>query len=163
MGAGGVPRLRGLIGSRCMLRVACTRGTPADSLLRCVRRNKTFWAATRGLSHRPAERFRWEEPLDAGANRFLQRHHASAEQIDAGAAVHGSLEGLQLVDLSFGLPVAAPTRRCEQLRCPGESFARIAAFRRFQMHARRSARRPIRLPFHREAGLGTASPDAALP
>jgi hypothetical protein len=34
---------------------------------------------------------------------------------------------------------------------------------RFQMHARRSARRPIRLPFHREEGLGTASPDAALP
>ena len=37
---------------------------------------------------------------------FLQRHHPSAEQVDTGAAVHRSLEGLQFVDLSFGLPVA---------------------------------------------------------
>jgi hypothetical protein len=44
--------------------------------------------------------------LDAGANLHLQRRHASAEQVHAGAAIHGSLEGLQLVDLSFGLPVA---------------------------------------------------------
>ena len=44
--------------------------------------------------------------MDAGANLHLQRRHASAEQVDAGAAIHGSLEGLQLVDLSFGLPVA---------------------------------------------------------
>ena len=35
---------------------------------------------------------------------FLQRHDASAEQVDAGAAIHRSLEGLQFVDLSFGLP-----------------------------------------------------------
>ena len=44
--------------------------------------------------------------MTLGANPFLQRHHASAEQIDAGAAIHGSLEGLQFVDLPFGLPVA---------------------------------------------------------
>ena len=44
--------------------------------------------------------------LTLGANPFLQRHHASAEQIDAGAAIHGTLEGLQFVDLPFGLPVA---------------------------------------------------------
>src|SRR5208283_2108867 len=37
---------------------------------------------------------------------FLQRHHPSAEQVDTGAAIHRSLEGLQFVDLSFGLPVA---------------------------------------------------------
>ena len=37
---------------------------------------------------------------------FLQRHHASAEQFDAGAAIRGTLEGLQFVDLSFGLSVA---------------------------------------------------------
>ena len=36
---------------------------------------------------------------------FLQRHHPSAEQVDTGAAIHRSLEGLQFVDLSFGLPV----------------------------------------------------------
>src|ERR1700733_11361797 len=48
--------------------------------------------------------------MTLGANRFLQRHHASAEQIDAAAAVHGSLEGLQLVDLSFGLPIAPRLR-----------------------------------------------------
>src|SRR5208282_658345 len=36
---------------------------------------------------------------------FLQRHHPSAEQVDSGAAIHRSLEGLQFVDLSFGLPV----------------------------------------------------------
>jgi hypothetical protein len=37
---------------------------------------------------------------------LLQRHHPSAEQVDTGAAIHRSLEGLQFVDLSFGLPVA---------------------------------------------------------
>jgi hypothetical protein len=37
---------------------------------------------------------------------FLQRHHPSAEQLNTGAAIHGSLEGLQSVDLSLGLPVA---------------------------------------------------------
>jgi hypothetical protein len=44
--------------------------------------------------------------LTLGASPFLQRHHASAEQIDASAAIHGTLEGLQFVDLPFGLPVA---------------------------------------------------------
>ena len=37
---------------------------------------------------------------------FVQRHHPSAEQLDTGAAIHRSLEGLQFVDLSFGLSVA---------------------------------------------------------
>ena len=37
---------------------------------------------------------------------FLQWHHPSAEQVDADAAIHRSLEGLQFVDLSFGLPIA---------------------------------------------------------
>ena len=41
---------------------------------------------------------------------FLQRHHPSAEQLDTGAAIHGSLEGLQSIDLSFGLPVAPGLR-----------------------------------------------------
>ena len=41
---------------------------------------------------------------------FLQRHHPSAEQLNTGAAIHGSLEGLQSVDLSFGLPVAPGLR-----------------------------------------------------
>jgi hypothetical protein len=44
--------------------------------------------------------------LTLGASPFLQRHHASAEQIDASAAIHGTLEGLEFVDLPFGLPVA---------------------------------------------------------
>ena len=42
---------------------------------------------------------------------FLQRHHAGAKQLDSGATIHGALEGLQLVDLSFGLPVAPRFRR----------------------------------------------------
>src|ERR1700722_1030730 len=37
---------------------------------------------------------------------FLQRHHPGTKQLDTGAAIHGSLEGFQLVNLSFGLPVA---------------------------------------------------------
>ena len=37
---------------------------------------------------------------------LLQWHYPIAEQFQAGAAVHRSLEGLQFVYLSFGLPVA---------------------------------------------------------
>ncbi len=37
---------------------------------------------------------------------FLQRYHPSAEQVDTSPAVHRSFEGLQFIDLSFGLTVA---------------------------------------------------------
>src|ERR1700677_1004648 len=40
----------------------------------------------------------------------LQWHHPSAEQLNSGAAIHGSLEGFQFVDLSLGLPVAPGLR-----------------------------------------------------
>jgi hypothetical protein len=35
-----------------------------------------------------------------------QRHHSSAKQINIGAAIHRPLERLQLIDLSFRLPIA---------------------------------------------------------
>jgi hypothetical protein len=53
----------------------------------------------------------WRGLIDSWCKiAFLQRHHPSAEQLDTGAAIHGSLEGLQSVDLSFGLPVAPGLR-----------------------------------------------------
>jgi hypothetical protein len=39
-----------------------------------------------------------------------QGHHPRTEQVDTGPAVHRSPEGLQFVDLSFGLPVAPRLR-----------------------------------------------------
>jgi hypothetical protein len=105
------PSWKALIGSRCMLRVACALQNAAEAgVSRCVRCSNGDRALCQGrhevLSCRQGEGFRRDEPLDAGANLRLQRRHASAEQVDAGAAVHGPLEGLQFVDLSFSLPVA---------------------------------------------------------
>ena len=79
---------------------------------RAVRIFKTYGAdAVQVMTENPYRLARCREPswlglIDFGANPFLQRHHASAEQIDAGAAIHGTLEGLQFVDLSLSLPVA---------------------------------------------------------
>jgi hypothetical protein len=53
------PSNQGLIGSRCMLRMACApRDTGGAGLLRCVRRNKHSGRRHGGLSCRQAEWFR---------------------------------------------------------------------------------------------------------
>jgi hypothetical protein len=62
----------------------------------------------RTLSHITLSRI--EGLIDLVQIVFLQRHPPTAEQLNTGAAIHGSLEGLQSVDLSFGLPVAPRLR-----------------------------------------------------
>ena len=47
---------------------------------------------------------------------FLQGQHPSAKQVDTGAAIHGSLEGLQFVD----------RKRYENTRVPGRAAMRLA-------------------------------------
>jgi hypothetical protein len=37
---------------------------------------------------------------------FVEWQHSSAKQVNAGTAIHGTFEGLQLVNLSFRLSVA---------------------------------------------------------
>jgi len=96
---------------------------------------------------------------------FLKGHHPSAKQIDAGAAVHRSLEGLQFVDLSFSLSVAPRLRYgiangIEVLAyCPRKSLHPVG---------RRPARidqpgiQPLRRSTTQQASK-TASLEAALP
>ena len=66
--------------------------------------------------------------MTLGACRFFQRHHPSAEQLNASAAIHGSLEGLRFVDLPFGLRVAprlrhgVPHRLQILAECPGKAL-----------------------------------------
>ena len=44
--------------------------------------------------------------------RRFKRQHPRSQQFDAGAAVHGPLEGLQPVDLTFGLSAAPSLGDC---------------------------------------------------
>jgi hypothetical protein len=41
-----------------------------------------------------------------------EREHPGAQQFGAGSAVHGSLQGLEPIDLSFGLAIAPTLEHC---------------------------------------------------
>jgi hypothetical protein len=64
---------------------------------------------------RPQQRLRRPRPGSASLSvhgRRFKRQHPRSLQFDAGAAVHGPLEGLQPVDLTFGLSAAPSLGDC---------------------------------------------------